>query len=75
MASPDNLDQSNTPQKHADNFICDPFCQNETLLCTWSKLSSWYIIKVYILPFIILKSDNPKRSYAHLTFGVLKNMK
>ncbi len=21
--------------------ICDPFSQNETLLCTWSKLSSW----------------------------------
>ncbi len=22
--------------------ICDPFCQNETLLCTWSKLSLVY---------------------------------
>ncbi len=59
--------------------ICDPFCQNETLLCTWSKLSYWYTTKVYILPFIltvkILKSDNTKGSYAHLTIGVLKSMK
>ncbi len=35
-------------------LICDPFCQNETLLCTWSKLSFWCIIKVYILPFIMV---------------------
>ena len=59
--------------------ICDAFCQNETLLCTWSKLSSWYIIKVYILPFImmvgILKSDNPKWSYDHVTFLILKSVK
>ena len=46
------------------------------------NLSFWYIVKVYIQvirPFImvvkIVKSDNPKRSYAHLTFGVLKSMK
>ncbi len=66
--------------EHLCMYICDPFCQNEILLCTWSKLSSWYIIKVYIPPFIsimvveILKSDNPKRSYVHLTFGVLKSI-
>ena len=57
---------------------CDPFYQNETLLCTWSKLSSLCIIKVCILPFImvfrILKSDNPKWSYAHSTIGLLKSM-
>ena len=42
------------------------------ILCTWSKLSSWYIINKVLVK--ILKSDNPKRSYAHLTFGVLKSM-
>ena len=43
--------------------ICDPFCQDKTLLCTWSNLTFWFIIKIYILPFImvvkILKPDNP----------------
>ena len=60
----------------ATTTICDPFCQNGTRLCTWPKLSFWYIIKVDILSFImvvkILNLDNPKRSYVHLTFGVLK---
>ncbi len=60
--------------RNSDPDICDPFCQNEFLLCTRSKFSFWYIIAVYILPFTMvvkfLKSDNPKRSYAHLTFGV-----
>ena len=60
--------------------ICDPWCQNETLLCTWWKLSYWHIIsKVYIFPFMmivkILKLYDPKGSYAHLTIGVLKRMK
>ncbi len=50
------------------------------LLFTWSKLNFWYIIKVYIPLFImvvkILKSDNHiKQSYAHVTYGVLNNMK
>ena len=51
--------------------LCDP----------WD--SSVHIAKiellVYILPFIMVvkmfKLDNPKRSYAHLTFGVLKSKK
>ena len=54
----------------------------------WPMLSKWdssvhmvkikfmvYIIKVYILPFIMVKSDNPKQSYAHLSYGVMKSMK
>ena len=49
---------------------------DSSVLCTWSKLSSCIIIKVYILPFLTvvrsLKSDNPKQSYAHLTFGYWK---
>ena len=57
------------------NYVTHAVKTFETLLCTWSKLSVWYIIK-YILPFImvvkILKLDNPTGSYAHLTFGVLK---
>ena len=64
---------------YSSKIICDPCCQNETFLCTWSKLSSWYIIKVCILPFIMvlkmLKSDNPKWTFAHLTFGALKSIK
>ena len=40
---------------------------------------NWVISKIYILPFImivkILKSYNPKGSYAHLTIGGLKSMK
>ncbi len=42
---------------------CDPCCKNETFL---------FCINVYIFPYImvvkILKLDNSKRSYAHLTF-------
>ena len=37
-----------------NDIICDLCCQNETLLCTYSKLRSWYIIYVYILPFIMV---------------------
>ncbi len=73
------------PERHEytgkipSSTICDPFCQNETLLCTWSKLSFWYIIILYILPFImvveILKLDNPKQSYVYLAFEILISMK
>ncbi len=49
------------------------------LFCAHGQNWVWYIIKVDILPFImvvkILKSDNPKWSYDHLTFEVLKSMK
>ena len=59
--------------------ICDPCCQNETLLCTWSNLGFWYNIKVYIFPFIMvfefLKSDNPTRSYAYLNIVVVESIK
>ena len=56
--------------------ISDPFCQNETLLCTWPKLSSSCIIKVYIIPFImmftILKSDNPSEVMPFDRWGIDK---
>ena len=56
---------------------CDPFCQNETLLFTWSKLSSWYI-NIH-LPLVmvakILKSDNPIAKLCPFDFGVVKSMK
>ena len=50
-------------------LYCDPCCQNETLLCTWSKLSFLvYYLSIHspIMMVKILKLDNPKRSYAHL---------
>ena len=54
------------------------YCQNETLLYTWSQLNSWYIVKLYILPYVmvvkILKSDNHNQGsyYAFWPLGYWK---
>ena len=32
--------------------VCSPCCQNETLLCIWSKLSSWYTYIHHIIHHI-----------------------
>ncbi len=64
----------------ADDSIYVTHSVKMRLFCAHGQnLSSWYIIKVYILPFImvrkVLKLNNANQSYGHLTFGVLKSMK